>query len=640
MTSEELELSLRAEFENYLSNKLGTLQQDVAEFQKNFEAEFSKHKSQMDEAVKALSSRLEAAPELDRGFTESVVEHLRLARDEGAELTAHAFGEAEKLKEQAAPSEARYDILRDAIVDISSQLTQAAILRSLVDHAGKFAPRGAFFIVKNEQFVGWRSFGNGIQVSDEEIQAIRFPTSSETLPARSVSTLTTAEGVYGANADDELFLEPLGFGRPDRMYAIPLTARGRGVAVLYADYGIEGIALNVEALETLVNVAGLTVELRATAQAASLQAAAAVAAENPAPSPVPAEEADDLDEADTGYNENSAETGDSHTEGFQQESFEQPNYQPTQIDTYQPQEPEMADPQVIDDVESESFAQYDDVPTIGDQSPFSSRAIEFETAGSHEPETSEYVGAVVYDEPQADLTSESPAELETYQPEVIEFVEPEQPPQHIEVERGFANEPENPPQADQYETPALAEYEQETFQPATATEEVNESPSDFAFSTPEPVETVQPPVSFSEPVPAAAEPAEVSVGGNGHAVETSKPAVEGASQFRGRFSERMIDLPIDVPEEERKLHNNARRFARLLVSEIKLYNEQKVVEGREAGDLYDRLREAIDRSREMYDKRVESNVAAQFDYFHYELLNSLADGEPTKLGSSYPGAVV
>ena len=88
------------------------------------------------------------------------------------------------------------------------------------------------------------------------------------------------------------------------------------------------------------------------------------------------------------------------------------------------------------------------------------------------------------------------------------------------------------------------------------------------------------------------------------------------------------------------MHNDARRFARLLVSEIKLYNEQKVTEGRESGDLYDRLREAIDRSRDMYDKRVQEPVAAKFDYFHYELVNALAEGEDVKLGASYPGAKV
>jgi hypothetical protein len=100
------------------------------------------------------------------------------------------------------------------------------------------------------------------------------------------------------------------------------------------------------------------------------------------------------------------------------------------------------------------------------------------------------------------------------------------------------------------------------------------------------------------------------------------------------------ELPIEVGEEERRLHNDARRFARLLVSEIKLYNEQKVSEGRHQGDIYDRLREDIDRSRQMYDKRVARPVAARHDYFHQELVNTLAEGDPAKLGNSYPGAVM
>ncbi len=35
------------------------------------------------------------------------------------------------------------------------------------------------------------------------------------------------------------------------------------------------------------------------------------------------------------------------------------------------------------------------------------------------------------------------------------------------------------------------------------------------------------------------------------------------------------ELPVEVHEDERRLHNDARRFARLLVSEIKLYNEHR-----------------------------------------------------------------
>ena len=117
-----------------------------------------------------------------------------------------------------------------------------------------------------------------------------------------------------------------------------------------------------------------------------------------------------------------------------------------------------------------------------------------------------------------------------------------------------------------------------------------------------------------------------------------EPVVEvAAPPVRSRFSDRNVDLPVEVAnDEERRMHNDARRFARLLVSEIKLYNQEKVVEGRESNDLYDRLRDAIDRSREMYEKRVKPQVASRFDYFHYELVNGLAEGKDERLGQSYP----
>jgi hypothetical protein len=103
----------------------------------------------------------------------------------------------------------------------------------------------------------------------------------------------------------------------------------------------------------------------------------------------------------------------------------------------------------------------------------------------------------------------------------------------------------------------------------------------------------------------------------------------------------LVELPVEVDsDEEKRLHIDAQRFARLLVSEIKLYNEQKVADGREKSDLYERLREYIDRSREMYDKRVKPEVAQKFDYFHHELVTTLAQGDAAKLGSAYPGATV
>jgi hypothetical protein len=143
-------------------------------------------------------------------------------------------------------------------------------------------------------------------------------------------------------------------------------------------------------------------------------------------------------------------------------------------------------------------------------------------------------------------------------------------------------------------------------------------------------------IEMAEVVEADAEPLEATV--ESEAATTAEEPV--AATGRRRYGSD-VELPVSVSgDEERKLHIDARRFARLLVSEIKLYNEQKVSEGRSENDLYDRLREYIDRSREMYDKRVKPEVAQSYDYFHHELVNTLAEGDAAKLGSAYPGATV
>ena len=80
-------------------------------------------------------------------------------------------------------------------------------------------------------------------------------------------------------------------------------------------------------------------------------------------------------------------------------------------------------------------------------------------------------------------------------------------------------------------------------------------------------------------------------------------------------------------------HEEARRLARLLVSEIKLYNEKKVEDGRVANDLYERLKDDIERSRQVYDERTPANVRQDTNFFHDELVRILADGRAEALGS-------
>ena len=101
---------------------------------------------------------------------------------------------------------------------------------------------------------------------------------------------------------------------------------------------------------------------------------------------------------------------------------------------------------------------------------------------------------------------------------------------------------------------------------------------------------------------------------------------------------RPVEPPADVaagagpaPDEDAR-QEEARRFARLLVSEIKLYNEDEVERGRAERDIGARLKEDIDRSREMYEKRIPEEVRTGQDYFRDELIRILADGDADALG--------
>ena len=76
----------------------------------------------------------------------------------------------------------------------------------------------------------------------------------------------------------------------------------------------------------------------------------------------------------------------------------------------------------------------------------------------------------------------------------------------------------------------------------------------------------------------------------------------------------------------------ARRYARLLVSEIKLYHEAAVTQGRRDRNVLERLRLEIDRARRLYDERVPSAILASTDYFNQELVRTLANGDATLLG--------
>jgi hypothetical protein len=75
----------------------------------------------------------------------------------------------------------------------------------------------------------------------------------------------------------------------------------------------------------------------------------------------------------------------------------------------------------------------------------------------------------------------------------------------------------------------------------------------------------------------------------------------------------------------------AQRYARLLVSEIKLYHEADVTAGRRHRDLMTRLGGEIGRARDLYEQRVPSSLRGATDHFTAELLRTLAEGDASLL---------
>jgi hypothetical protein len=454
----QLEDSLRHEIESYLDGRLSAIKQEIESLQ-----------SQLNESLAGLLDR-QGDVRMEGSLSTAIADHLRAAHERGIDLAASESSRAKASSDMA--------IVKAAIIEINEQHSQAEILKTLVNRAASFAPRVAFFVVKGDQATGWRGRGFEGTVGDRAIQQISLSLNSDTVVSAVTKSLQTWSGGAGSHAEDHSLLNRLGEEPAQRIVSIPLTVRGRAVAVLYADSaGLDSESINLEALETLVRVSGMAVELLSVARAPKR-----VSEEAPAPAGEP-----------------------------------EPSYKPTS-------EYEEAAPS--------AEAEVSGAETI--ETPY----VESDTVAVEEPATE-------VEEPQA-------------------------------------------------------------FEAAPAVEEasVGEEPSSWV---PEPAPLEEPPA----PVPPI-----------------------------GRRRQE-TELPVEVSsDEERRLHNDARRFARLLISEIKLYNEQKVTEGRSEHDLYDRLREYIDRSREMYDKRVKAEVAARYDYFHGELVNTLAEGDVSKLGSNYPGATV
>lgn len=153
------------------------------------------------------------------------------------------------------------------------------------------------------------------------------------------------------------------------------------------------------------------------------------------------------------------------------------------------------------------------------------------------------------------------------------------------------------------------------------------SADDFSASTPAPQAKAAP---VAAPLPPAPEPPKAAA--PSPVTPTLSTEERPSTQYIPPASLARGGSPAGPPTDDSKRHDEARRFARLLVSEIKLYNESKVEQGRKNNDLYERLKDDIDRSRQMYDERIAEDVRKTSNYFYDELVRILADGRADALG--------
>jgi hypothetical protein len=69
---------------------------------------------------------------------------------------------------------------------------------------------------------------------------------------------------------------------------------------------------------------------------------------------------------------------------------------------------------------------------------------------------------------------------------------------------------------------------------------------------------------------------------------------------------------------------------------MRLYQAQAVRQGRDQARLYMALRGEMDRSRAQF-KHEFLHVPSMVDYFHLEVVRTLANDDPALLGPEYPG---
>ncbi len=510
--------------------------------------------------------------------------------------------QAEAHRQRCAELESKIEVLEQAagsphqgasitlLRALDEARSQSELLKELLPAISENAARAVVLVLREGKVSAW----SGIGFTDGEV--LRSWQGDVAESAALSKLLEVPRPVCFAPAEDDLFHSWFADEvEPREILLIPVVLRGKLMGTVYIDR-LDGQPWDPDTAQTLVAQVCWLIDTLQYRQAAAPSLAEAVEigqiADPGVPEPPPMDE-----ESEPESEAEEPETVD-EPEPVAEVSQETEETGPAEAETVEPE----IDPSATMKI---------DVSGFGGSEMASEDGVVTEAVAEIERQA-EIITAGDEAEDSTAAEFEDSIATESFEPEAI-----------TDPESAFEPEPEFEPE------PAI----EPTFEPEPESEpefepdpEPAESDDDTGDSEPD-VEEARPPDSF-EP------PSQVQM-------PVTPPEPEESASSGSQFLDepppvQPVQPPPAEPEtevsEDEAQREEARRFARLLVSEIKLYNEEQVERGRESSDIYQRLREDIDRSREMFEKRISAEVRESQDYFQDELVRVLADGNPDLLG--------
>jgi F0F1-type ATP synthase membrane subunit b/b' len=606
MSLSEKVQQLNSEIGSAMEHALDQVRQEVSQWLRSSNEEILGRLAQLKADIpESFVAHDDLAPAVHSAAEELSAQARLEAEQQARQEIEQARQQAEQARQEASRQAQRGGAaeLVAALSSIDRARSQADILNALLQEAGRHASRAAILLLRGGEVRSWA--GTGFGDADAALRQVSLGIPGE----GSWSHVFQGQGPAWLSSSDCALLcsrieAPLAHGG----ILIPMILRDRVAAAIYADR-LDGEPIAAEALQVLAYTAALAIESLPFRERTSTATLATLVGEPPAaaePEPAPDQATDE---------------------------------EPTEVETPVASLTEATEPAEMETAtEVPPWVAPLPLPAAGDTSAEALPSIggwerpaggsptftetEVEIEAEPEPvaaspwtsveETSPYVMEAVEDTP-----AEPTAAIE-----VVEEEESATPTQQVDLRSIQQGQQASPDATVLLQRPNL----REVLAPVPSPEPVDDRPA------PPPPTPIRPmaPLTPITPITQTAAPAAPPVDDTAPSLPGT-PEVRPPSDLQGPgWAFASARVPITPSDEA--LHEEARRLARLLVSEIKLYNEEQVEEGRRKRDVYERLREDIDRSRQMYEERVEPRILKTTDYFYQELVRILAAGDARALG--------